>query len=109
MSTYWLLTAAIIAEVIATSALKASDGFSRLWPSVTVVVGYAISFYLLAIVLKTLPVGITYAIWSGVGMVLVAVIGWWFFAQHLDAAAITGIALIMAGVLVINLFSSSTH
>jgi len=107
MQIYWLLAAAIAAEVMATSALKASDGFTHAWPSVIVVIGYGISFYLLAQVLKILPVGITYAIWSGVGIVLVTLIGWGVFQQRLDWPAIIGIALIMAGVLVINVFSST--
>ncbi len=107
MSIYWLLAAAVTAEVIATSALKASEGFSHLWPSVVVVVvGYAIAFYLLAIVLKTLPVGITYAIWSGLGIVFVTLIGWLVYSQTLDWPAILGVVLIMSGVLVINLFSA---
>ena len=105
MNIYWLLAAAVTAEVIATSALKASEGFSHLWPSVLVVTGYAISFYLLAIVLKTLPVGITYAIWSGLGIVFVTLIGWLVYSQTLDWPAILGVLLIMSGVLVINLFS----
>lgn len=107
MQIYWLLAAAIAAEVMATSALKASDGFTHAWPSAIVVIGYGISFYLLAQVLKILPVGITYAIWSGVGIVLVTLIGWGVFQQRLDWPAIIGIALIMAGVLVINVFSST--
>ncbi|MDK2776260.1 MAG: QacE family quaternary ammonium compound efflux SMR transporter [Pseudomonadota bacterium] len=106
MNIYWLLAAAVTAEVIATSALKASEGFSHLWPSVLVVIGYAISFYLLAIVLKTLPVGITYAIWSGLGIVFVTLIGWLVYSQTLDWPAILGVLLIMSGVLVINLFSA---
>lgn len=105
MNTYWLLGAAIVAEVIATSALKASESFSKPGPAVIVVIGYAISFYLLAMVLKSLPVGITYAIWSGAGIVLVTLIGWVLYKQVLDTPALIGIGLIMAGVLVINLFS----
>ena len=109
MHIYWLLAAAVAAEGIATSALKASHGFSQLWPSVVVVIGYGISFYLLAIVLKTLPVGITYAIWSGLGIVFVTLIGWLVFKQVLDWPAILGMTLIMAGVLTINLFSGNSH
>lgn len=108
MNTYWLLAAAIVAEVIATSALKASDGFTRLYPSAVVVIGYGISFYLLTLVLKALPVGITYAIWSGAGIVLVTLIGWILYKQVLDWPALLGIGLIMAGVLVINLFSTAS-
>ncbi|WP_430462850.1 SMR family transporter [Thalassolituus sp. LLYu03] len=108
MNTYWLLSAAIVAEVIATSALKASEGFSKPGPAAVVVIGYAISFYLLAMVLKSLPVGITYAIWSGAGIVLVTLIGWLVYKQTLDLPAMLGIGLIMAGVLVINLFSQAS-
>lgn len=102
---YAYLAVAIIAEVIATSALKAADGFSRLVPSALVVVGYSISFYCLSMTLKTLPVGITYAIWAGVGIVLVSLVGVFFYKQNLDFASILGMGLIIAGVLVINLFS----
>lgn len=101
------LACAIVAEVVATSALKASDGFTRPWPSLVVLVGYGIAFYCLSVVLKTIPVGIAYAIWSGVGVALIALIGWLVLKQPLDAAAIAGIALIVAGVLVIQLFSKS--
>jgi small multidrug resistance pump len=102
----WIyLAVAIVAEVIATSALKASDGFSRLVPSLVVVVGYIIAFYCLSLTLRTIPVGVVYAIWSGVGIVLIALVGYFVFHQPLDAAALLGIALILAGVLIINLFS----
>jgi small multidrug resistance pump len=104
---YLYLAIAIVAEVIATSALKASEEFSRLIPSVIVVVGYAIAFYCLSLVLKTIPVGITYAIWSGIGIVLIALVGVFFFNQKLDLAAILGMALIILGVVVINAFSNS--
>ena len=104
----WLyLAIAIVAEVIATSALKASDGFSRLAPSIVVVVGYAIAFSCLSLTLRTIPVGVAYAIWSGVGIVLIALVGYFSFNQALDAPALIGMALILAGVLVINLFSQS--
>jgi small multidrug resistance pump len=103
---YWIyLGIAIVTEVIGTSALKSAEGFTRLWPSVIVVVSYALSFYLLSLTLKTIPVGVVYAVWSGVGMVLLAVIGAVFFKQMLDTPALIGIGLIMAGVIVINLFS----
>lgn len=102
----WLiLSIAIVAEVIATSALKASEGFSRLWPSVLVVLGYAIAFYCLSLTLKVIPVGVTYAIWSGVGVVLVSLAGWFFYGQHLDLPSVIGIALIVAGVIVLNMFT----
>ena len=111
MPSAWLhLMLAIVAEVIATSALKASAGFSRLWPSLAVVVGYGAAFYFLSLTLRAMPVGIAYAVWSGVGVVLISLIGYWFFGQRLDPAAILGMALILGGVLVINLFSNaSTH
>lgn len=102
----WLfLGTAIISEVIATSALKASDGFSRLWPSLIVVAGYAVSFYFLSLTLKTLPVGIAYAIWSGLGIVLISLIGIVLFGQKLDMPAVIGMGLIIAGVIVMNAFS----
>ena len=105
---HWLILGiAIVSEVIATSALKASDGFTRLLPSVIVVVGYGIAFYCLALVLRTLPVGIVYAIWSGVGVALIALVGWLLFGQTLDLAAILGISLIVAGVIVLNVFSKT--
>ena len=103
-----ILGAAIVSEVIATSALKASDGFTRLWPSVVTAIGYLISFYLLSLVLKTISVGVAYAIWSGLGIVLIACIGWAVFGQKLDLPALLGMALIIAGVAVINLFSKTT-
>jgi len=106
----WLgLASAIIAEVIATSALKASDNFSRFWPSVAVVVGYATAIYLLSSIVQTIPLGITYAIWSGVGIVLITAAGWVFYGQVLDAAALVGLGLIISGVLVIHLLSSAGH
>lgn len=105
----WIyLALAITAEVVATSALKASEGFTRLWPAVVCTLGYAVAFYCLALTLRTIPVGIAYAIWSGAGIVAIACIGWWFFGQSLDAAAIIGISLIVAGVLVLNVFSRSS-
>jgi len=105
--TYFYLGIAIIAEVIATSALKASDGFSRLLPSVITVVGYSIAFWCLSLTLKVIPTGIVYAIWSGVGIVLISAVGWFWFKQSLDTPALIGLGLIIAGVLVINLFSKS--
>lgn len=105
---YLYLGIAIVAEVFATTALKASDGFSRFWPSVAVVVGYVLAFYCLSLTLRTLPTGIAYAIWSGVGIVLISLLGWWVHRQTLDLPALLGMGLIMAGVLVINLFSKSS-
>lgn len=109
MSKWLLLSIAILAEVFGTSFLKASEGFTRVWPSIAVVVGYLVSFYFLALTLKVIPVGIAYAIWAGVGVVLIACIGWMMFGQKLDAAAIIGIAMILGGVVVLNLFSNSIN
>lgn len=107
-SMQWLhLAVAIVSEVIGTSALKASEGFSRFWPSAIVVVDYASAFYFLSLTLKTIPVGIAYAIWSGVGVVLVAIIAWVVFGQTLDGPTLIGMLLIVAGVVVINAFSKS--
>jgi multidrug transporter EmrE-like cation transporter len=104
----WLqLLLAIVAEVVATSALKASDGFTRLWPAVIVVVGYSVSFYCLSLVLKTIPVGITYAVWSGLGIVLITLAAWWLYDQTIDTAGLVGMGLILAGVVVLNVFSTS--
>ncbi|MEC5397455.1 SMR family transporter [Uliginosibacterium sp. H1] len=108
MKNWLFLGTAILAEVIATSALKASDGFSRLLPSVIVVAGYGVAFYFLSLTLKAIPVGIAYAVWSGVGIVLVSLIAWLVFGQRLDTPALIGIGLIVAGVLVLNLFSKSS-
>ncbi len=105
---HWLyLGTAIVAEVIGTSFLKSSEGFTRVLPSLVVIVSYAAAFYLLSLTLKTLPVGIAYAVWSGVGVALIAAIGAVVFGQTLDLAGIAGIALIVAGVIVINVFSTS--
>ncbi|WP_370643201.1 multidrug efflux SMR transporter [Bordetella sp. LUAb4] len=104
----WLyLAVAIIAELIATSSLKASEGFTRLLPSAITVVGYLVSFYFLSQTLREIPVGIAYAIWSGVGIVLISIIGLVFFKQHLDLPALIGIGLIVAGVIVMNVFSDT--
>jgi small multidrug resistance pump len=102
-----LLLIAIMAEVIATSALKSTEGFSKILPSAIAVIGYVISFYFLSLTLKSLPIGITYAIWSGVGIILISVIGYFFYKQNLDAPAIIGIAFIIFGVAIINIFSKS--
>ncbi|MGD1840986.1 MAG: DMT family transporter [Thermonemataceae bacterium] len=104
----WLyLIIAVVSEVIATTALKQSDGFSKLVPSIVTVLGYGSAFYFLSLVLREMSVGVTYAIWSGVGVVLVATIAYFRFGQKLDLAAIAGIVLIIAGVMVINLFSKT--
>ena len=105
---HWLfLSAAIASEVIATSALKSTQGFTRLWPSLIVLTGYSVAFYFLSLTLRTLPVGIAYAVWSGAGVALIALIGWLFLEQRLDMPAIFGMLLIVAGVIVINVFSKS--
>lgn len=106
-TSYLLLGIAILAEVFGTTALKASDGFTRLLPSLVTVLAYAASFYVLSLTLKTLPIGIAYAIWSGVGIVLISALGWIYFGQRLDLPAMAGLGLIVAGVLVVNLFSKS--
>lgn len=105
---HWVyLITAIVTEVIATSALKASEGFSKPLPSVIVMIGYLVSFYFLSLTLKTIPVGIAYAIWSGVGIVLISAVAWLLYGQKLDLPALIGMGLIMAGVMVINLFSKT--
>jgi small multidrug resistance pump len=104
---YLFLAIAIISEVIATSSLKASRGFTLLQPSILVVVGYASAFYFLSLTLRSIPVAVAYAIWSGVGVALVALVAWLFFGQRLDFPTIVGIMLIVTGVIVLNLFSKS--
>lgn len=108
MNAYALLACAIALEVLATSLLKASDGMTRLWPTLGAMLGYGVCFWLLSIVMKTVPTGIAYAIWSGVGIVLISLIGLFVFKQKLDLPALLGIGLICAGVVVINVFSRST-
>ena len=105
--TYFLLFLAILAEVIATTALKASDSFTKLGPSVVLVVGYGVSFYLLTIVMRSMPTGGTYAIWSGLGVVLISLFGYLFANEKLDMAACFGMSLIVTGVVVINVFSKT--
>jgi len=105
---HWLyLAIAIVAEVIGTSFLQASAGFTRLLPSLGVVAGYGVAFLFLSLTLTTLPVGIAYAVWSGAGVTLIALVGWLFLGQRLDPPAILGIGLIITGVMVLNLFSKS--
>ncbi len=106
-ATYALLLVAITAEVIATTALSRSDGLTRLVPSLITLVGYGIAFWCLAIVLRTIPTGIAYAVWSGFGIVLITAVAWLFYGQKLDTPAIIGLGLIIAGVLIVNLFSKS--
>jgi small multidrug resistance pump len=105
MPGYVWLAIAIVAEVIGTSALRAAEGFSRLWPSLVVVAGYGVAFYCLSLTLKSMPVGIVYAIWSGVGIVLITLVAIVLYRQVPDLAAIAGLSLIVAGVVVLNLFS----
>ncbi|HEY4202926.1 MAG TPA: multidrug efflux SMR transporter [Devosiaceae bacterium] len=104
---YVYLLIAICAEVIATSALKASNSFTVLWPSVLVAIGYVVAFFFLSLTLRTMQVGVAYAIWSGLGIIAVSVIAFIVYKQVLDAPAIIGMVLILAGVLVINLFSKT--
>ncbi|CAN7538719.1 Qac family quaternary ammonium compound efflux SMR transporter [Pseudoxanthomonas sp. LjRoot143] len=110
MKNWLFLAIAIVGEVIATSALKSSEGFTKLLPSVVVVVGYGAAFYFLSLSLKSIPVGIAYAVWAGLGIVLVAAIAWVFHGQKLDAWALVGMVLIISGVSVLNLLSKvSAH
>ncbi len=105
---HWLfLLLAVAAEVIGTTALKASDSFTRLWPSLTVALAFACAFYFLTLALKTIPVGVAYAVWSGLGIVLISIIGRIVFDQRLDAPAIIGIGFILAGVLIMQIFSKA--
>ncbi|WP_295953900.1 SMR family transporter [Rhodoferax sp.] len=107
-ASYIYLFIAIVAEVVATSFLKSSESFTRLWPSMVTVVGYAIAFLFLSLTLRTIPTGVAYAIWSGTGIVLISLVSWWWFGQSLDLPAIAGMGLIIAGVVVVNVFSKTT-
>ena len=109
MPAYLILALAVLAETIGTSALQASQQFTRLWPSVLVVLAYAVSFYLLSMTLKVMPVGVVYALWSGLGIILIAIIGFTVFSQRLDLPALLGLGLIIAGITVIHLFSNTTQ
>ena len=104
---YLYLAVAIIAEVIATSALKASEEFTKLVPSALVIIGYGVAFYCLTLVLRNIPVGIAYAIWAGLGIVLIAIVGAVLFRQIPDIPAVLGMTLIVSGVVVINVFSKT--
>ena len=108
MNAYLYLTVAILSEVAGTLALKSSDGFTRLGPSLITIVGYGVAFYFLSLTLRDISTGTAYAIWSGVGIVLIAILSWAVHGQRLDPAAIIGMGLIVAGVLVLNLFSRTT-
>jgi small multidrug resistance pump len=106
---YALLVAAIVAEVIATTALVRTESFTRLWPSVVTIIFYAVSFWLLSFPIRVIPAGIVYAIWSGTGIVLITLAAWLMLGQRLDLPAIIGLGLIIAGVVVIHLFSRSVE
>jgi small multidrug resistance pump len=106
---YLYLGIAIVAEVIATSALKASESFTRLTPSIITAVGYGIAFWFLALTLRTMSTGIAYALWSAVGIVLISLVSWVWFKQALDMPAMVGLGLIIVGVVVVNVFSDSVH
>ncbi|MBB6054686.1 DMT family transporter [Tolumonas osonensis] len=106
MNQWIILLIAICSEVIATTSLKLSDGFSKLGPSVLVVLGYGISFYCLSLTLRSIPVGVVYAIWSGMGISLITLVGWHFFGEKLNIPTLVGISLIFAGIMVINFYSS---
>lgn len=107
-SNYVYLLVAIVFEVLATTALKETQGFTRLAPSVFTIAGYGLAFYFLSLTLRAIPVGLVYALWSGAGIVFITAIGWLWFRQSLDAPALVGIGFIMAGVAIINLFSKTT-
>jgi len=104
---YIYLIVAVVFEVIATTALKQTVGFTRLMPSLVAISGYALAFYFLSLPLRTMPVGIVYALWCGAGIIFITAIGWVWFKQSLDLPALAGMGLIMAGVLVINLWSKT--
>jgi small multidrug resistance pump len=105
MKNWIFLGVAIVSEVVATSALKSSEGFTRLWPTLLVVTGYALAFYFLSLTLRTIPVGVAYAIWAGLGVALIALVSWIVFDQKLDLPAVIGMVLIVSGVIVMNVFS----
>ena len=107
MSKWLYLTLAILSEVTATSFLKSSDGFTKFWPSVIVVVGYCLAFYFLSLTLDTIPIGVAYAVWSGVGIASIAIVSVIFFDQKIDTAAVIGMGLIIAGVVVLRIFSEA--
>ena len=107
LSNYALLAAAILAEVFATTALARTESFTRLWPSLATVAGYALAFYFLSFPIRVLPAGVVYAIWSGLGIVLITAVAWAFLGQRLDLPALVGMGFIVAGVLIVNLFSDT--
>ena len=107
MKNWLFLGIAIVSEVVGTSMLKSSEGFTKLWPSLIVMVGYGAAFFFLSLSLRTIPIGVAYAIWSGIGIVTITAIAWVFLDQRLDTPAIFGILLIVAGVVTMNMFSNS--
>lgn len=107
MQQWLILLIAILSEVAATTSLKLSESFTKIGPSILVVLGYGISFYCLSLTLKSIPVGVVYAIWSGMGISLISIVGWLLFDERLNLPTLLGIGLIFAGVIVINMFSSS--
>lgn len=109
MIAFAYLSIAIIAEVIATSALKASEGFSQLYPSLITILGYSVALYFLSLTMKTIPMGISYAIWSGAGIILISTVGWVFYKQQLDMPALIGLTFMIIGIVIINVFSNSTN
>ena len=106
---YIYLIIAVICESFGTACLKSSNEFTKLWPSLGVVIGFAGAFYFLALTLRYMPIGVVYAIWSGLGIIFITLIGLFFFKQSLDAAAYIGMGFIIMGVVIINMFSSNTH
>ena len=108
MNKWIYLTLAIFSEVMATASLKSTEGFTKLWPSVLVLVGYSAAFYFLSLTLDTIPIGVAYAIWSGVGVAAITLVSIFLFDQKIDTAGFIGIGLIVAGVIVLRLFSEST-
>jgi small multidrug resistance pump len=107
MNKWIYLTLAIFSEVMATASLKSTEGFTKLWPSVLVLVGYSAAFYFLSLTLDTIPIGVAYAIWSGVGVAAITLVSIFFFDQKIDTAGFIGIGLIVAGVIILRLFSES--
>ncbi|MCH7342407.1 SMR family transporter [Pelomonas sp. CA6] len=101
------LAIAIVAETIATTAMKSTEGFTRFWPSLLTVAGYGVAFYFLSLTLRGIPLGVAYALWSGVGIVLISLLGWLVHGQTLDAPALIGMGFIVAGVVIVNAFSKS--
>ena len=104
---YIYLFIAVIAETVGTMALKAADGFTRMGPTAVVIIGYSVAFFFMSLTLRVIPIGVTYAIWSGLGIVLISLLGWVIYKQVLDMPAIAGLVLIVSGILVMNLFSKT--